>query len=275
MNLLLFLFFLLLVIVLMNRKFCRTIKGKKRCTKIIPQMNARDIITKQMKELKKNNNKNSGIRTAFKYASKQNKMNTGPYSKFEKMVQNETYKHLLNFKKWKFVPKTRRNIGDEVYIQDVEVLSSYDNKKYIYTFTLSRQMSTLFWRTDSVILKTMEGFENKNKNILGGQLKICGTEPMTGWHREGYCTTDENDRGTHTVCSEVDDDFLDYTKSMGNDLSSPRDGFPGLKSGDRWCLCANRWLESHNAGHAPKVILESTHKKTKDYVNLNILQKYN
>lgn len=258
----------------MNKRFCRTIKGEKRCTKMKPHMSARDIITIQMKELKKNNQRNSGIRKAFEYASKQNKDNTGPYDKFEKMVQNETYKHLLNFKKWKFLPGTTRKLNDEVYIVDVEVLSSYDNQKYIYTFTLSRQMRTLFWRTDSVLLKNIEGYKTNKTNVLGGELKVCGTDPMTGWHREGYCTTDENDRGTHTVCSEVNDDFLKYTKSMGNDLSTKRGSFPGLKKGDNWCLCANRWLEAEEAGHAPPVHLESTHSKTSDYVDFNILKKY-
>jgi len=265
---------LLITLLFMSKKICKTIKGKKHCTKLKPQMNARDIIKIQMKELKNNNEKNSGIKSAFKYASKQNKENTGPYPNFERMVQNETYKHLLNFKKWKFIPGTTRKINDEIYIVDVEVLSSYDNNKYVYTFTLSRQIRTLFWRTDSVVLKNIEGHSSNKTNVLGGELKVCGTDPMTGWHREGYCTTDKNDRGTHTVCSEVNNDFLEYTKSMGNDLSSKRGSFPGLKEGDRWCLCANRWLEAHNAGRAPPVILDSTHNKTNEYVNFNILQKY-
>ena len=101
------------------------------------------------------------------------------------------------------------------------------------------------------------------KNVLGTDLQICGTNPMTGFFRDGYCRTDENDQGTHVVASVVDEDFLTYTRQMGNDLSTPnpRYGFSGLKPGDRWCLCVLRWRQALKAGHAPKVILESTQDK--------------
>ncbi len=273
MNIIIILIFVLLLMV-MKRPFCRTIKGKKRCTKIKPQMNARDIITIQMNALK-NNTKDSGIRSAFKYASPENKKNTGPYPRFKKMVQSETYKHLLNCKRWKFLPRTTKKINDEIYSTDIEVLSSHDKKKYIYTFTLSRQIRSLFWRTESVTLKNMKEMKNRSKNVFNKELQSCSFDPITGWHRGGYCTTDDMDHGTHTVCSEVNDDFLNYTKGKGNDLSTPRNNFPGLKPGDKWCLCANRWLEAYKDGHAPPVILESTHKKTIDeFIPFDILKKY-
>ena len=145
----------------MTKKYCKTIKGRKRCVKKKPQMNARDIIRLQMNALQKNN-KDSGIKLAFKYASLDNRNSTGPYSKFKRMIKNKTYMHLLNCKSWKFVPKTIRKKGDEIYSVLVEVVSLYDNKKYKYRFELSRQFKTLFWRTDKVILEKYEGLNDKN-----------------------------------------------------------------------------------------------------------------
>ena len=95
--------------------------------------------------------------------------------------------------------------------------------------------------------------------------------PLTGYHRSGYCYTDDMDKGTHTVCARVNDEFLDYTKSKGNDLSTPRDSFPGLKNGDNWCLCALRWKQALDAGVAPPIVLESTNKKTLEYIDLDNL----
>ena len=99
---------------------------------------------------------------------------------------------------------------------------------------------------------------------------------MTGYFRQGYCTTDDTDQGTDTVCSMVTDDFLNYTKSMGNDLSTPRGTFPGLKSGDNWCLCALRWKQIYDEHPelAPKIKLNATHNKTLNYIDKQILEKY-
>lgn len=111
------------------------------------------------------------------------------------------------------------------------------------------------------------------KNILGTDLKCCGTKPMTGYFRDGFCRTTETDRGRHVVACIVDDKFLNFTRQMGNDLSSPNPmyNFPGLKPGDKWCVCALRWKEAFDAGCAPEVILEATHEKSLDYVNLHDL----
>ena len=103
-------------------------------------------------------------------------------------------------------------------------------------------------------------------NILNEPLKVCSRNPLTGYFRDGYCKTDESDSGTHTVCAKVDKEFLKFTKSMGNDLSTPTKSFPGLKSGDRWCLCAKRWEEANKNGVAPKVIKNATNKKTFDII---------
>ena len=111
------------------------------------------------------------------------------------------------------------------------------------------------------------------KNILGTDLKCCGTKPMTGYFRDGFCRTTETDRGRHVVACIVDEKFLHFTRQMGNDLSSPNPmyNFPGLKQGDKWCVCALRWKEAFDAGCAPEVILEATHEKSLDYVNLDDL----
>ena len=110
------------------------------------------------------------------------------------------------------------------------------------------------------ISRIQEMMDISDMNILDKPLQMCGKNPMTGYYRDGYCKTDSSDEGTHTVCSEVDDEFLEFTKSKGNDLSM-------LKSGDRWCLCAKRWKEAYDEGVAPKVIENATNKKTLDVID--------
>ncbi len=113
-------------------------------------------------------------------------------------------------------------------------------------------------------------------NVLGEELQECSTSPMTGFFRDGCCHTNDQDRGLHTVCAIMTDDFLQFSKAAGNDLSTsrPEYNFPGLKAGDRWCLCALRFKEAHKARSAPQVVLESTHVRTLDAVSLEILKLY-
>lgn len=114
------------------------------------------------------------------------------------------------------------------------------------------------------------------RNVLGTALKSCSTEPMTGFYRDGCCNTADEDVGVHTVCTELTEDFLAFSKAAGNDLSTPRPefGFPGLAAGDRWCLCAARWVEAMEDECAPRVVLESTHERTLEFVTLQVLQRY-
>jgi uncharacterized protein (DUF2237 family) len=121
-----------------------------------------------------------------------------------------------------------------------------------------------------------ENFQVKQTNVLGGELTPCstGSEKPTGYYRTGYCSTAPTDPGTHVVCARMDDAFLAFTKSKGNDLITPSDSFPGLVAGDKWCLCALRWKEAHNAGKAPKIFPESTSDSISQYVDKNILMKY-
>lgn len=106
------------------------------------------------------------------------------------------------------------------------------------------------------------------RNVLGGPLLPCCFEPLTGFYRDGFCRTGPSDTGTHVVCAVMTGEFLAFTRSRGNDLTTPLPyfGFPGLHPGDRWCLCASRWKEACQAGVAPPVILEATHEKVLDFV---------
>lgn len=113
-------------------------------------------------------------------------------------------------------------------------------------------------------------------NVVGGKLETCCTSPMTGYYRDGKCNTGGGDFGAHTVCAQLTEEFLQFTKSNGNDLSTPvpEFNFPGLKPGDCWCLCASRWKEAMDAGVAPPVVLSATHALTLEYVSLDELKQH-
>lgn len=114
------------------------------------------------------------------------------------------------------------------------------------------------------------------KNVLGTPLQSCCTDPMTGWYRDGTCNTGEGDYGVHTVCAIMTEEFLSYTSSCGNDLSTPKPqfNFPGLQPGDGWCLCVSRWKEAYDKGIAPPVRLESCHQKSLEVVTLDMLREH-
>lgn len=113
-------------------------------------------------------------------------------------------------------------------------------------------------------------------NVYDKPLKKCCSDPVTGFYRDGYCSTGENDIGLHVTCAVLTDEFLDFSASKGNDLKTPRPqfSFPGLKAGDRWCLCSSRWLEALEAGVAPKIDLDATHIKLLEFVDVEVLEKY-
>ena len=113
-------------------------------------------------------------------------------------------------------------------------------------------------------------------NVFGNDLELCCLKPVTGAYRDGFCNTGNNDIGTHTVCAIVSDEFLLFSKKRGNDLTIdiPTYNFKGLKAGDKWCLCALRWVEAYNNGCAPKILLESTNIRTLDFVSLEKLLEY-
>jgi uncharacterized protein (DUF2237 family) len=114
------------------------------------------------------------------------------------------------------------------------------------------------------------------RNVLGGELESCSTDPLTGFYRNGCCDTGGEDAGVHTVCVRLTEEFLEFSRQVGNDLSTPRPeyGFAGLRPGDQWCLCAPRWAEALAAGRAPEVVLEATHARTLEWVDLKDLRQH-
>lgn len=113
------------------------------------------------------------------------------------------------------------------------------------------------------------------KNVLGSELQVCSPDPVTGFYRDGCCNTGPSDGGMHLVCAVMTAEFLAFSQSQGNDLSTPNDlyQFPGLRPGDRWCVCVDRWKEAFAAGVAPPVVLEATHVSTLEFVDLKLLQR--
>ena len=113
-------------------------------------------------------------------------------------------------------------------------------------------------------------------NVLGGDLRPCSLNPVTGFYRNGTCDTCADDKGKHTVCAVMTDEFLEFSAQAGNDLSTPvpEYQFPGLKAGDRWCVCMGRWIEALNADMAPKIVLQSCHISVTEFVDIEVLKKY-
>lgn len=117
---------------------------------------------------------------------------------------------------------------------------------------------------------------DQGRNVLGGQLESCGTEPLTGFYRDGCCSTGPEDTGSHTVCAVVSAEFLAHQRGVGNDLVTPRPefGFAGLRPGDRWCVCASRWRQAFDDNAAPPVVLAGTHRRALDVVPLEALREH-
>ncbi len=113
-------------------------------------------------------------------------------------------------------------------------------------------------------------------NVIGGTLQECSAAPMTGYFRDGCCATGPEDVGSHTVCAILSEEFLEFSRRAGNDLSTPQPqwGFPGLSGGERWCLCAARWLEAHDAGFAPPVLLAATHERALEVIPIELLLEH-
>ena len=119
-------------------------------------------------------------------------------------------------------------------------------------------------------------FMHPSYNVLGTKLELCSDDPITGWFRDGCCNTDDNDKGLHTVCCVLTEEFLEFAKLRGNDLitPAPQFGFPGLKAGDQWCVCAQTWHDACEEGIACPVVLESTHEETLQITTIQLLEQY-
>ena len=131
-------------------------------------------------------------------------------------------------------------------------------------------------RVDNIAPDMIQKRQPEELNVLGGPLEVCGLDPRTGFFRDGCCRTGPDDLGVHVVCTRVTDEFLEFSRQMGNDLITPipEYQFPGLKPGDQWCLCAARWAEALDAGAAPQVVLTATHARALDVVPLADLQAH-
>ena len=128
----------------------------------------------------------------------------------------------------------------------------------------------------TLVWGSLNNFQVQHKNIIGTALSPCSTtgQKTTGYYRDGYCSTGPTDNGTHVVCARMDDNFLNFTKSKGNDLITPQNSFPGLVAGDKWCVCALRWKEAHEMGKAPRIFSESTSDAVLKYVPKDTIIKY-
>jgi uncharacterized protein (DUF2237 family) len=159
------------------------------------------------------------------------------------------------------------------------VVHVYVTESFLPASVVSSKQSSIY-----LLMAADENSSNPDEtsvNVLGTSLRCCcadvgGTGTGTGFYRNGYCSTGEQDLGRHTVCCQVTDEFLEFSKAAGNDLSTPMPNFrfPGLKEGDIWCLCAQRWAQAYNAGKAPKIFLQATHEKTLDYAPYEVLREY-
>ena len=139
--------------------------------------------------------------------------------------------------------------------------------------TFSKPVLITIFSRRGFLRKSFIVMESRSLNVLGEPLEVCSLDPVTGFFRDGCCETGPTDHGRHVVCAIMTQEFLDFTRARGNDLSTPRPAFrfPGLQPGDRWCLCALRWREAQEAGKAPPVVLESTHQAALEYVTWDIL----
>ena len=149
--------------------------------------------------------------------------------------------------------------------------------QWIYLVSSALLLALLLGSNYSLLNSTSDNIDMKAaKNVLGEDLELCCTDPMTGYYRDGFCNTGMDDRGSHVVCAVMTQEFLDFTKARGNDLCTavPAYRFPGLKAGDKWCLCALRWREAMVEGVAPPVVLASTHQKALQYIRLKDLEAH-
>jgi uncharacterized protein (DUF2237 family) len=251
-------------------------------------MSASDIITVQLEAFSPKQGKSLGsaVKLVYQFMSLGTKAKFSSYRQFyDHFIKS--YEPLISHSEWGLMdPGVRPQRTKDRYTRDVYLVTG--TTIYIYRFKLSRQDQPVYdhysnkclnryWRTDSIRLRhsyPVEFFDSDvGSNVYHQPLQLCSLDPKTGFYRDGYCNTGQNDHGTHTVCAQVTDQFLSFTKDKGNDLSSasPDGSFPGLKDGDHWCLCANRYLEAVNNGIHMKVNKNASHKKTLDYLRLDQL----
>ena len=251
-----------------------------------------DILSIIMNCFKNKHSKNKKLDKLYFFYNMNTKSRLGSKKKFKyKFKKLKKYRGFFKIKDWKFSKNTLQETETRGY-QNI-IIKTY-KYKYTYRFILSKKKdlnttksildiysndpcSNLYWKIDKI--KLISKYKNTtnfvggypSKNVLNSDLQTCSLNPLTGYYRNGKCDTDENDYGTHTVCAEMTDEFLNFTKERGNDLisSNLENNFPGLKKGNYWCICANRYKEAIDAGIKINVNKNATHIKTKSIIDFN------
>lgn len=243
-----------------------------------PRMSPRDIISLFFNELPIN------PKRAYRYFSRSYRTRLGDYQGFKHKYDHDRFWEIMNsYPSWDVITI---NLVDDTKTQAIYKLRYLGKDKMLKTmfvqFSLSQQYNYAknkplydrwtknylygYWRIDDIQRLTKQKKEHftdsrdHQTNLFGKPLHTCSTDPLTGWSRSGKCEYHPNDGGVHTVCARMTQDFLDYTKRRGNDLSTPRGSFPGLKPNDKWCLCEQRWKQAKQAKKHPPVIKRATHR---------------
>lgn len=259
--------------------FCRNKNRFQYCIEQKPLMNADKVVKNFLLAMSKEH-----YYDAYRLLSISKKKKIGTISNFIKYSNNEL-DHFINSKKFSFCNKSSYDSEDIQYHRNVEIIDK-DNLIYIYSFNLTRQYDWnnnkplydkyvnenlyMFWRIDNIFLKDIiESYSKKDINIDKKNLALCSKRPLTGFYRDGYCKTGKEDIGTHTVCAKVTDNFLKSQKKLGNDLITPStvNNFPGLKDGDYWCLCANRYKQAKDNGINLEINRNATNIKTNQIIS--------
>ena len=249
-----------------------------------PTMNVYDILRNVLNSFIDTNNEDA-LKNIYFFSSIKTKSDFKNYFKY-KIFFKKQYNFFFNLKKWELISKPVYNKTDTLSICKIKLFTN--QKIIIIEIHLNRQYNFIkntpifdeynniclnkYWRINEIIIlesMIIETF-SLSKNIFGKNLSVCNLNPITGFYRDGYCNTGENDLGKHTVCAEVSKEFLEYTKNQGNDLITPNDkyNFPGLKPNDYWCLCANRYKQAIENGIHLNVNKHATNVKTNKYINI-------
>lgn len=257
----------------------------------VANMNYKDVIEKVMDNFLLKETKDEKLDELYFFTSIEIKSKFETETKFKNHFKNITNRNaFFELKSWQFYGNTLTSVEgiyqnilletfDLFHLYRFKLSQKYDhvNNKPIFDIH-SNQCLNMYWRIDEIDFlekyNKVETFSSETaKNILNTDLKVCSLNPNTGYFRDGKCNTDENDEGTHTVCAEMTQEFLDFTKEQGNDLitPSPEYDFPGLKPDDYWCLCALRYKEAYDKKINLKVKNNATHIKTKSIININHL----